>query len=92
MLWGAPWLWGDEGGLQCLSTRCRGLHRVQLVAPHLPHRETVVDVLGAGLGHTGIRQVHLVKDQGLRGRNQSPSPPGRDLCPLLGWQARVPPD
>lgn len=51
---------------------------MQLVDPHLPHRETVVDVLGAGLGHTGIRQVHFIKDQGLRGRNQSPSLPGRE--------------
>lgn len=32
------------------------------------YREAVVDVLGAGLGHTGIREVHLIKDQGLETR------------------------
>lgn len=25
------------------------------------HRETVVDVLGAGFSHAGVRQVHLIK-------------------------------
>lgn len=29
------------------------------------HREAVVHVLGAGLCNTGVRQVHLVEDQGL---------------------------
>lgn len=32
------------------------------------HREAVVDVLGAGLGHTGVRQVHFIKNQRLRPR------------------------
>lgn len=32
------------------------------------HREAVVDVLGAGLSHTGVRQVHLIKNKRLMAR------------------------
>ena len=34
----------------------------------IAHREAVVDVLGAGLGHAGVRQVHFIKNQRLRPR------------------------
>lgn len=29
------------------------------------HREAVVNVLGAGLCNTGVRQIHFVEDKGL---------------------------
>lgn len=34
------------------------------------HGEAVIDVLGAGLGHTGVGQVDLVKDDGLQRHTQ----------------------
>lgn len=53
-----PWLCGKMGGRSASSLRGRGM-------AGSPHRETVVDVLGAGLGHAGIGKVHLIEDQGL---------------------------
>lgn len=35
------------------------------------YREAVVDILGAGLGHTGICQIHLIKNNGLERKNPS---------------------
>lgn len=49
----------------CLSQSCGGRAET--------HSEAVIDVLGAGLGHAGIGQVDLVKDDRLQGHTLSVS-------------------